>query len=242
MSKTNLTGHPSVRAARPVRRRLLPLLLHARDAVRPGRQLPWESMVERHNADLANGLGQPREPGARDARFLLRRRGARRRWSRAPSPTCPRWSPTPSRRYDEHMLAVQSAAGARRGVGHRAIAPTTTWSRRSPGSSRRTRRKRDELAGVLYAAAETLRILAILICPIMPGGRRAACGASSARPSRSRISACRRVGRQWGRPRGGHRPPTKGESSSPRLRRPTERVRAADPAAPEVIHHAFTQG
>ena len=39
MSKTQAHGHPSLRAARPLRRRLLPLLLHAGDPVRSGRQL-----------------------------------------------------------------------------------------------------------------------------------------------------------------------------------------------------------
>ena len=55
----------------------------------------FESMVERHNADLANGLGQPRQPGARDAGLLLRRHGPRAGGREAPSRTCRAWWPTP---------------------------------------------------------------------------------------------------------------------------------------------------
>ena len=61
-----------------------------------------------------------------------------------------------------------AAAGARRGLGHRAranryLVEKEPWKlAKDPGAG-------DELASVLYAATETLRILAIAIGPIMPG-------------------------------------------------------------------------
>jgi methionyl-tRNA synthetase len=40
---------------------------------------------------------------------------------------------------------------------------------RQPWSLAKDEARRAELAGILYASAETLRILAVLIAPIMPG-------------------------------------------------------------------------
>jgi methionyl-tRNA synthetase len=126
----------------------------------------WESMTERHNADLANGLGNlasrvlamlagyfdgavpdPLAPGAED--------------------DLPSVIDDALRRYDEHMLDVQLQPAlvavwdivAR---ANRYLVEKEPWKlAKDPGA-------RPELAGVLYAAAETLRILAIAIAPIMP--------------------------------------------------------------------------
>jgi methionyl-tRNA synthetase len=71
-------------------------------------------------------------------------------------------------RYDEHMLAVrlQAALGAVWDIVARAnqyLVEKEPWKlSKDPANA-------DQLAGVLYASAETLRILAIAIAPIMPG-------------------------------------------------------------------------
>jgi methionyl-tRNA synthetase len=125
----------------------------------------WESMVERHNADLANGLGNL-------AARVLAMLGA---YFEGEVPAgggheadLPQVIADAVDRYDEHMLAVrlQQALGAVWDVVDRMngyLVDKEPWKlAKDPGA-------RDELAGVLYASAETLRILAILIQPIMPG-------------------------------------------------------------------------
>jgi methionyl-tRNA synthetase len=126
----------------------------------------WESMIERHNADLANGLGNlasrvlamlgsnldgvvpsPEWPGAED--------------------DLPAVAAEAARRYDEHMLAVEL---------HKGVAAVWTIVDRAngylvekePWKLAKDPTRRTELEGVLYASAETLRILAVLIQPIMP--------------------------------------------------------------------------
>ncbi|MGH2636695.1 MAG: methionine--tRNA ligase [Actinomycetota bacterium] len=127
----------------------------------------WESMVDRHNADLANGLGNlasrvlamlgsyfggavpaPGGPGAEE--------------------DLPKVTEDAAGRYDEHMraLALSQALAAVWDIVGRAngyLVEKEPWKIAADES------RREELAGVLYAAAETLRILAILILPIMPG-------------------------------------------------------------------------
>ena len=127
----------------------------------------WESMVDRHNADLANGLGNLAsrvlamlgsyfdgavpEPGATKAEDDL-----------------PRVIEDAVRRYDDHMsaLALSQALAAVWDVVGRA---NRYLVEREPWKLAGDEGRRDELAGILYAAAETLRILAILVRPIMPG-------------------------------------------------------------------------
>jgi methionyl-tRNA synthetase len=70
-------------------------------------------------------------------------------------------------RYDDHMLAVhlQPALIAVWDIVDRAnhyLVETEPWKLAKDET------KREELASVLYASAETLRILAVLISPIMP--------------------------------------------------------------------------
>jgi methionyl-tRNA synthetase len=127
----------------------------------------WESMVDRHNADLANGLGNLAsrilamlgssfdgvvpEPGAEGVEDDL-----------------PALIAEVARRYDEHMseLALSQAIAAVWEVVGRANGYLVE---RQPWNVAKDEARRGELAAILYASAETLRILAILIGPIMPG-------------------------------------------------------------------------
>ena len=127
----------------------------------------WESMVDRHNADLANGLGNLAsrilamlgssfdgvvpEPGAEGVEDDL-----------------PALIADVARRYDEHMseLALSQALAAVWEVVGRANGYLVE---RQPWNVAKDEARRGELAAILYASAETLRILAILIGPIMPG-------------------------------------------------------------------------
>jgi methionyl-tRNA synthetase len=127
----------------------------------------WESMVDRHNADLANGLGNL---AARVLAML-----ASNYDGAVPEPgfdgaasDLPAVISDAIARYDEHMLAVrlQAALGAVWDIVARAnqyLVEKEPWKlSKDPANA-------DQLAGVLYASAETLRILAIAIAPIMPG-------------------------------------------------------------------------
>jgi methionyl-tRNA synthetase len=127
----------------------------------------WESMVERHNADLANGLGNlvsrilamlgtafdgvVPEPAAEGVEDDL-----------------PALTADVVRRYDDHMaeLALTQALAAVWEIVGRA---NRYLVERQPWTLTKDEARRDELAGILYASAETLRILAVLIRPIMPG-------------------------------------------------------------------------
>jgi methionyl-tRNA synthetase len=126
----------------------------------------WESMVDRHNADLANGLGNLAarvlamlgsyfdgavpaaefEGGEADLPEVIERAAAR---------------------YDEQMLAVelQSAVAAVWSIVDRANGYLVE---KEPWKLAKDPAARPELASVLYASAELLRILAVLIQPIMP--------------------------------------------------------------------------
>ncbi|HEY7477794.1 MAG TPA: methionine--tRNA ligase [Actinomycetota bacterium] len=166
MSKTNLTGiHPFELldhfGADSYRYYFMREMRFGEDG-----SFSWESMTERHNADLANGLGnlasrvlamlgsyldgRVPEPGLRGAEDDL-----------------PEVVADAVRRYDEHMLAVelQPALVAVWDVVDRAngyLVEKAPWTLAKDDASR------PELTAVLYASTEVLRILAILIRPIMP--------------------------------------------------------------------------
>jgi len=126
----------------------------------------WESMVERHNADLANGLGNlaSRVLAMLDSYF----------GGVVPEPVVdgldgdlPGTVEVVAGRYDRLMLDVQltQALAAAWEIVSRAnqyLVEVEPWKlARDPAS-------RGETATVLYTAAEALRILAVLLSPVMP--------------------------------------------------------------------------
>ena len=126
----------------------------------------WESMVERHTADLANGLGNlaSRVLAMLESSFD----GA------VPAPTVagaeadlPEVVTERVRRVDELMLrvALSQAIGAVWEIVGRA---NQYLVEKQPWRMAKDEARREELGSVLYAAAETLRVLAVLISPIMP--------------------------------------------------------------------------
>lgn len=126
----------------------------------------WESMTERHNADLANGLGNL---ASRVLAML-----ASNFDGVVPEPVTPgAESDLPGviddalRRYDEHMLALrlQPALVAVWDIVDRA---NHYLVEKEPWKLAKQPDRRDDLASVLYAAAETLRVLAVAIAAIMP--------------------------------------------------------------------------
>ncbi len=126
----------------------------------------WESMTERHNADLANGLGNL-------ASRVLAMLGSYFDGI-VPAPVTPgAESDLPAviddalRRYDEHMLAMQLQP-ALVAVWDIVARANHYLVEKEPWKLAKDDANRDELASVLYAAAETLRVLAVAIAPIMP--------------------------------------------------------------------------
>jgi methionyl-tRNA synthetase len=125
-----------------------------------------ESMVERHNADLANGLGNL-------ASRVLAMLGSYFD-GLVPTPQdggsegdLPAVVADAAARYDAHVLAVDIQQ-----------AVVAVWSivdrlngylvEKEPWKAAKEPDRRAELASVLYASAEALRMLAVLIQPIMP--------------------------------------------------------------------------
>ena len=127
----------------------------------------WESMTERHNADLANGLGNL-------ASRVLAMLGSYFEGS-VPEPVVdgaeadlPTVVADVVCRYDEHMLAVQLQQGLA-AVWEIVARANHYLVEKEPWKLAKDDSKRGEVASVLYASAEVLRILAILIRPVMPG-------------------------------------------------------------------------
>jgi len=127
----------------------------------------WESMNDRYHADLANGLGNlvSRVLAMLGSYFD----------GEVPKATAPgAESDLPALvadavgRYDRLMLgvALTPALGAVWEIVARA---NRYLVEKEPWQLAKNEGRRDELASVLYAAAETLRILAVLLSPIMPG-------------------------------------------------------------------------
>jgi methionyl-tRNA synthetase len=166
MSKTNLTGiHPfqllDVFGVDAYRWFFIREVQYGQDG-----NFSWEAMVDRTNSDLANGLGNL-------ASRVLAMLGSYFDGV-VPAPgdgseasDLPELTADAVRRYDEHMLAVRLTAGL--GAVWDVIARANRYLvEKEPWKLAKDDAKRDELAGILYAAAETLRILAVLIQPIMP--------------------------------------------------------------------------
>jgi methionyl-tRNA synthetase len=165
MSKTNLTGiHPfelvdqfGVDSYRYYWLREIPF---GQDG-----SFSWESMVDRHNADLANGLGNLAsrvlamlgsyfdgvipDPGPADGEPL---RGATSKASE-------------SFRHNVSAMKLQPAVAAVWDVvdsANKYLVAREPWKLSGDAS------RGQELSEILYTAAETLRILAILFSPVMP--------------------------------------------------------------------------
>jgi methionyl-tRNA synthetase len=127
----------------------------------------WESMTDRHNADLANGLGNL-------ASRVLAMLGSYFD-GRVPEPTIegaesdlPAVTREALGRYDEHMLEVRLHDGLA-AVWDIVTRANQYLVEKEPWKVAKDEGRGDELASILYASAETLRILAIAIQPIMPG-------------------------------------------------------------------------
>jgi methionyl-tRNA synthetase len=167
MSKTNLTGiHPFQLVdhfgADSYRYYFMREIRFGEDG-----NFSWESMVERHNADLANGLGNL---ASRVLAML-----ATSFEGRVPEPQSegeeadlPQVIEDAVRRCDELMMAVQLQPSLA-AIWDIVARANQYLVEKEPWKLAKDEARRGELASVLYASAETLRILAILIQPIMPG-------------------------------------------------------------------------
>jgi methionyl-tRNA synthetase len=127
----------------------------------------WESMTDRHNADLANGLGNL---ASRVLAMLASYRDGRvpEAVVEGVEDDLPQVAFDAARRCDEHMLSlrIQQAIAAVWDIVGRA---NQYLVEREPWKVAKDASRDAELDSILYASAETLRILAILIQPIMPG-------------------------------------------------------------------------
>ena len=125
----------------------------------------WESMVERHNADLANGLGNL-------ASRVLAMLGSYYAGQ----------VPDPGREAPDGLASLVPDVAARVETAMEAVAISQAvaamWElvdvankylvEREPWVLAKDADRRDELGTVLYTVAETLRVLAVLISPVMP--------------------------------------------------------------------------
>jgi methionyl-tRNA synthetase len=125
-----------------------------------------ESMVDRHNAELSNGIGNL----ASRVLAMLRTYFD----GMLPEPTfpgaesdLPEVIATAVGRYDEEMLAVRPTAAL--GAVYDVVVRANRYMvERSPWTLAKDPARRDELGSILYASAETLRSLAILLSSVMP--------------------------------------------------------------------------
>jgi methionyl-tRNA synthetase len=126
----------------------------------------WEAMLDRHNADLANGLGNlaSRVLAMLASYFDGEVPEPKTEGAASDLPAVIAEAVT---RYDDHMLAVRLTAGLA-AVWDIVARANQYLVEKEPWKLAKDPANDDELAGVLYASAETLRILAILIQPIMP--------------------------------------------------------------------------
>jgi methionyl-tRNA synthetase len=127
----------------------------------------WEAMTDRYNADLANGLGNlaSRVLAMIDSNF---EGSVPEAVDSAAADDLPDVAEEVSARCDRAMddldltgavAAVWDLVGRANGY----LVERAPWAlAKDPG-------RRDELASVLYASAEVLRLLAVLSSPVMPG-------------------------------------------------------------------------
>ena len=168
-----------------------------------------ESMVDRHNAELANGIGNPRPASSRCSRPTSTARSRSPR-SRAPSPTSRRSWP---RRPVATTRRCSRSARPRRWPPSTTwwSAPTGTWSSGARGRSPRTRAASRARLDPLRIRGDAPRPRDPALC-VMPGPR-SACGSSWAPGKPSSPSGSRTPGP--GTDRAGTT--TKGEALFPRV-------------------------
>ncbi len=167
MSKTNLTGiHPADLLERfgvdSYRYYFMREMRFGEDG-----NFSWESMVDRHNADLANGLGNL---AARVLAMLSSNYDGAvpdPGDDRAEAADLPAVIADVTVRYEEAMLAVQLQP-ALQAVWEIVGRANQYLVEHAPWAVAKDPDRGGELAGILYAAAETLRCLAVLIQPVMP--------------------------------------------------------------------------
>jgi methionyl-tRNA synthetase len=126
-----------------------------------------ESMVDRHNAELANGIGNL---ASRVLAMLASSYGGAvpRDVGGGLASDLPAVVAEATHRFEEEMLAVRPTAAL--AAVYEVVARANRYMvERSPWTLAKDPSKQDQLAGILYASVETLRALAILLSPVMPG-------------------------------------------------------------------------
>jgi methionyl-tRNA synthetase len=167
MSKTNLTGiHPFELIDRfgvdSYRWYFLREIQFGQDG-----GFSLESMVDRHNAELANGIGNLASRVLAMLASSFEGRVPEASVAGAES-DLPQVIAEATRRYDDEMLAVRPTPAL--GAVYDVVARANRYMvERSPWTLAKEPARRGELASILYASAETLRALAILISAVMPG-------------------------------------------------------------------------
>jgi methionyl-tRNA synthetase len=166
MSKTNLTGiHPFELIDRfgvdSYRWYFLRDIPFGQDG-----SFSLESMVDRHNAELSNGIGNLA------SRVLALLRSSfdgvvPENVGGGLESDLPVVVRDAAGRFDEEMLGVRPTA-ATAAVYDIVTRANRYMVERAPWTLAKDPSKRDQLAGILYASAETLRALAILVSPVMP--------------------------------------------------------------------------
>jgi methionyl-tRNA synthetase len=166
MSKTNLTGiHPFELLDRfgvdSYRWYFLREVQFGQDGA-----FSLESMVDRHNAELSNGIGNLASRVLAMLRSYFDGLVPEATVEGAES-DLPQVIAEAVRRYDEEMLAVRPTA-ALAAVYDVVVRANRYMVERSPWVLAKDPARREELGSILYASAETLRALTILISCVMP--------------------------------------------------------------------------
>jgi methionyl-tRNA synthetase len=125
-----------------------------------------ESMVDRHNAELSNGIGNLASRVLAMLRSYFDGVVPEATFAGAAS-DLPEVVAEATRRYDEEMLAVRPTAAL--GAVYDVVVRANRYMvERSPWTMAKDPARREELGSILYASAETLRALTILISCVMP--------------------------------------------------------------------------
>jgi methionyl-tRNA synthetase len=126
----------------------------------------WESMRDRYHADLANGLGNLASRVLAMLGSYFAGEVPKPVWPGAEA-DLPELVSSVAGRYDGLMLDVNLTA-AMAAVWEIVARANLYLVEKEPWQIAKDEGRRDELASVLYAASEVLRVLAVLTSPIMP--------------------------------------------------------------------------